>query len=230
MAERKEADDEFNPRHRIVGAVILVALAVIFLPMVLNDQPQETGTAPVTEAPVADARMARVPLADDATPVAADRDRATAPARGTRIVTVPVDPVTVAPGNSRSGDAPPARPVAETPPPAPVATVEPARVERQPAPEPAASATSKAPVAARPATAGGGWIVQVGVFSQADNAHRLQERLKAKGYAVMLDPPGAPKGKNVRVEVGPYKDQAAAKTAAARIEREFDIKGIVRSQ
>lgn len=223
MAERKEAEDEFNPRHRIVGAVILVALAVIFLPMVLNDEPP-TGTEPVVETPVADTRVTGVPPADETTPEAADRDLPVAAPRSTRIVTVPVEPVTTTPRPERPVDAPAARlaPVV-TPSQSPVARAE-------PAPAPLAN-TSKKPAVATPSTAvTGGWVIQVGVFSQADNARRLQERLKAKGYAVTLDPPGTPKGKTVRVEVGPYKDQAAAKSAAARIERDFAIQGIVRSR
>ena len=230
MAERKEAEDEFNPRHRIVGAVILVALAVIFLPMVLNDEPPPTGTTPVVETPVADTRMSGMPPADDAAPAVTDRDLPVAPSRSTRIVTVPVDSVATVPRPERSGDALSAKPAPVAPSAGPVATIEPSRIEPQPSPAPVAGTSKKAPVAARPTTTSSGWIVQVGVFSQADNARRLQERLKAKGYAVTLDPPGAPKGKTVRVEVGPYKDQAAAKSAAARIQRDFDINGIVRSQ
>jgi DedD protein len=37
MADRNEARPDFNPKHRIVGAIILVALVVIFVPMLLNE-------------------------------------------------------------------------------------------------------------------------------------------------------------------------------------------------
>jgi DedD protein len=37
MADRNEARLDFNPKHRIAGAVILVALVVIFVPMLLNE-------------------------------------------------------------------------------------------------------------------------------------------------------------------------------------------------
>ncbi len=219
MAERKEAEDEFNPRHRIVGAVILVALAVIVLPMVLNDEPP-IATEPVLETPAAEPRTSGVLPVDEPVPAVTDRDLPVAPSRSTRIVTVPVDPITTAARPERPGDAPSAKPA----PAVPATGVEPSRT----APPPAAS--TKTSVATPPVATRSGWIVQVGVFSQADNARRLQERLKAKGYAVTLDPPGASRGKTVRVEVGPYKDQAAAKSAAARIQRDFDINGIVRSQ
>ena len=63
MAERKEAEDDFNPRHRIVGAVILVALAVIFLPMLLSDRPSETGNSGVVSGgPAPETRIVTTPV------------------------------------------------------------------------------------------------------------------------------------------------------------------------
>ena len=64
----------------------------------------------------------------------------------------------------------------------------------------------------------------------ADNVRRLHEKLSKKGYSVILDPPSPQKGKPVRVEVGPYKDIAAAKDAQARIQNEFGINGVLRKQ
>jgi cell division septation protein DedD len=58
----------------------------------------------------------------------------------------------------------------------------------------------------------------------------LQEKLKAKGYAAALDPSPPVKGKTVRVEVGPYAEEKAAKGAAARIQSDFGIQGIVHSE
>lgn len=225
MAERTQADDEFNPRHRIVGAVILVALAVVLLPMVLNDQPPDGGEPAPGDVPVADARSGPGP-SPDVLPggvLPAGGTERPLPAGRTRIVTVPVEPVAVVPPVE-----PAAGSVVRAPVESPVAAAEPVRPEARPAGEPAAAAGA-GKAAGTAVAASGGWIVQVGVFSQADNARRLEQRLKAKGYAVLLDPPGAPRGKPVRVEVGPYRDQSAARAAAVRIERDFAIKGIVRA-
>ena len=97
-------------------------------------------------------------------------------------------------------------------------------------PKPATEPKTAKPAApAKSATAsGGGWSVQVGAFSHLENAKRLQQKLKQKGYSSTLDPPSPPKGKTVRVEVGPFKDAEAAKTAQARIQNELGIKGVVR--
>jgi len=137
------------------------------------------------------------------------------PGTQSKTVVVPVEPATETPpvvkAPSVSGDS---RPEAK---PAP---------ESKPVPE-----TKTATAPAKPAaSAQKGWLVQVGAFSQPDNARRLYEKLRQKGYSAILDPPNPQKGKTVRVEVGPYKDADAAKVAQARIQREFGIKGVVRKQ
>ena len=48
MADRG-GQTEFNPRHRILGAVILVTLAVILLPMILREQPPPKAPPPARE-------------------------------------------------------------------------------------------------------------------------------------------------------------------------------------
>lgn len=211
MAERKQAEDDFNPRHRIVGAVILVALAVIFLPLLLNDHPTETQPGPVATVPVPDTRVIVAPVPPLGSTPRPD-PRETAPAAGpgstvvTKVVPVPVEPVV-----------PPASVPIESAKPVPKENAE---------PQPSKTAS----VAARPALpVEKGWMVQVGAFSHLENARHLQEKLKQKGFPALLDPPTPAKGKTVRVEVGPYKDAAAAKAAAARMHSELGIKGIVRS-
>jgi DedD protein len=223
MAERKAAEDEFNPRHRIVGAVILVALAVIFLPMLLHEQPPATHTTGLTDTPVAETRVVVAPPRTDR-PSAASARPADKPVPGvtTRMVTVPVEP---APAKPTPG---PVKVEAAQPAGEPAARTEPVKSPAQVGAklEPVAKPVAKA---GAPAAGGKRWIVQVGVFSQPDNARRLQEKLKAKGYAATLDPSPPVKGKTVRVEVGPYAEEKAAKNAAARIQGDFGIKGIVHS-
>jgi dihydrofolate synthase/folylpolyglutamate synthase len=216
MAERKEADDSFNPRHRIVGAVVLVALAVIFLPMLLNDRAPEKESR--TTAP--DARTVMLPVTPPrdnpaGSIVPPETEKVTEKPGTTKTIVVPVEPTTEIPAAVKA-------PVVQ----------EPLQPETKTVPETKPVTATKQPTAAvKPAaTAGKHWVVQVGAFSQLENAKRLYERLGQKGYSAMLDPPNPAKGKTVRVEVGPYKDSAAAKAAQARIQTEFGIKGVVRKQ
>ncbi len=206
MAERKEADQEFNPRHRIVGAVVLVALAVILLPLLLSDRPPETRTAGDPESPLPENRVVTRPVAPlNDKPVSsvipAPAEEPASATVKTRTVAVPVESPSPQPDTA-----------------APTAPKEPA------------STLAPAATAAKPAAKEKGWVVQVGVFSQIDNAKRLQDKLRKKGYSVALDPPVPETGKNVRVEVGPYKDTTTAKAAITRIQSEFGIKGVLRAE
>lgn len=216
MAERKEADDSFNPRHRIVGAVVLVALAVIFLPMLLNDRAPEKDSS--TAAP--DTRSVVLPVTPPReNPVGnimpPESETTTEKPGTTKTVIVPVEPTTEIPAAVKAPVTPESR-----------------QPEAKPVPETKpVAATKKSTQTVQPATtAGKHWVVQVGAFSQLENAKRLHERLAKKGYSAILDPPNPANGKTVRVEVGPYRDAAAAKAAQARIQSEFGIKGVVRKQ
>lgn len=225
MAERKPAEDDFNPRHRIVGAVILVALAVIFLPLLLREQPPETRSISAVDSPVPDTRIVVAPV----TPIGPGTGGRGAPAgkgdapppSGDRTVAVPVEPLTDQ-----------AAPPAET---GPAVTQTEAKTGSTPSvtsvkpAQPVTPAKTK-DTPAKPVLAPRGWVVQVGAFSQAENAKRLHAKLEKKGYPVFLVPPSLDKAKTVRVDVGPFKDSVQAKAAQGRIQNEFGIQGIVRQQ
>ena len=214
MAERKEVEEDFNPRHRIVGAVVLVALAVIFLPMLLSDRPPEPDAVGPSGLTAPDSKIVVMPVTPPGEkPVPAPKPNAstTTPEKSatTKTVMIPVEPTADIPA------------LEKTP-----STSEIPNAQPKPVPEPKTPKT--AALAKSATTSGGGWTVQVGAFSHLENAKRLQEKLKQKGYSAKLDPPAPAKGKTVRVEVGPFKDADAAKTAQTRIQNELGIKGVVR--
>lgn len=216
MAERKAAEDNFNPRHRIIGAVILVALAVIFLPMLLSDHPPAGRSTGSDGLPVPETRVVTVPVPQpgdkpDTARRAANGSAATATSPPTKTVAVPVEPVLP-------------EPVDEAAPASDAAAPSPSVKKSEPAPTRAPAAKPAASVAA------GKWVIQAGVFAQPENARHLQERLRQKGFAATLDPANPAHGKTVKVLVGPYPDAAAAKAAAARLHSELGIQGIVRSR
>lgn len=209
VAERKESEDHFNPRHRIVGAVVLVALAVIFLPMLLSDRPPETGPADVAGTAAPNTKTVVMPV----TPPGEFSKTPEKSASVAKTVVVPVEPPVEFPAEVQVPPLPEAPSLPAKPAPEP----KPAKVKTEARPKPAAAAEN-------------GWVVQAGAFTHIENAKRLQAQLKHKGYSALLDPPNPAKGKTVRVEVGPYKDAAAAKAAQVRLENEFGIQGVVRKQ
>lgn len=229
-----QTGQEFDPKHRIIGAIVLVALAVIFVPMILDNgsPPPPAGAAkpPATPGSAADTRVVVAPVPVSGQPPAPP----TAP--------------TVGPATRTSGAMPPAPAAPASPPPKivanplalpplpPVPAEKPAAPEAPkpppPAPPPPAPPPPKpvAPEPAKPtpvARVDRGWIVQVGVFGQPTNARRLRERLKQQGFPAELDDTTVDNAPALRVRVGPYADSAAAKSAQGRIQRELDIKGVV---
>lgn len=188
MTERDDNHD-FDPKHRIVGAVILVALAVIFLPMILNKQPEPPAVAPIAEIPPPDSRVVTAPVA-------------------------PLEPATpTAPAVSE----PPKEPVNEPP------VVKPA----EPAPAPAAKPNKPAVKDKPAAKIEKGWVVQAGVFASAENAKQLRDKLRKLGYTTEIDNLTVDAKSMARVRVGPYRDNAAAKAAQARLQTQAGVKGVV---
>lgn len=182
----------FNPLQRIVGAVVLVVLAVIFLPMIVRPRPVPRPPVAAPGAPSA----AQVPAA-------AARSGTQAP--------VPTPAPTPAP-----------TPVAKSGPAAGALAAPPATtpaVKMQPVPlvsrtHPWAPA---APPAARPQAAGDQWFVQVASLANLHAARRLQQRLAHAGFRVRLAHAGRPHRPLYRVQVGPYDRRAAAVVAQRRV-------------
>ena len=71
-------------------------------------------------------------------------------------------------------------------------------------PEPAASAT-------------GMWAVQLGSFSNKQNAEKLAADLRKQGYAAFLSQLETDEGRLHRVRIGPQKDRQSAEAMAARL-------------
>ena len=224
-------------KQRLIGAAVLVALAMIFLPMLLKgpdtaepdaarvplempsapDQEFETRELPlVAPSPVTAEGgvlgMETRPASDDPNAVAtvdqtgqpaarADFDPAAepAPAPGTGTGTVPA--VDAATGLAQAPAAAPA-PAATAP-----AT-----------PAPAAPAATPTPAPLPASAAAGRYVVNVGSFSNLDNARSLADRLRAAGLPLTsesVDVSGKPA---MRLRVGPYGDRTAAEAARLRVE------------
>jgi len=71
------------------------------------------------------------------------------------------------------------------------------------------------------------WAVQVGSFAKADNAAKLEARLRGAGFPAFVDPVAGPKGIRYRVRVGPVLDKSEAVKLAERIHERLGLKGFV---
>jgi DedD protein len=200
-------------KQRMVGALVLVALAVIFLPMLFSrqdEQRQVTVEAPAApQAPaMPQVQMETVavpePQALPQEPVPTDEEVAedTAPA-------APVAPA-------------PTAPIMITKPVAPPAVAKPI-----PAPaQPITAASSKPDTTQSRVDANGlsvSWSVQLASLSSRASAESLQKTLRTQGYNAYIR---SADGKN-RVFVGPLIERAEADRLRDLLGRQQNLKGFV---
>ncbi|WP_223503103.1 SPOR domain-containing protein [Pseudomonas sp. GL-RE-29] len=207
-------------KQRMVGALVLVALAVIFLPMLFSrqdEQRQVTVEAPA--APQAPA-MPQVqvepvvvpePQALPQEPVPSDEEIAQQEAPA-----VPSAPAATAP-------APTAKPVAP-PAPAPVPALA-AKPSTAPA-QPITAAPGKPDTTQSRVDANGlsvSWSVQLASLANRESAEKLQKTLRSQGYNAYIR---SADGKN-RVFVGPLIERAEADRLRDLLNRQQNLKGFV---
>ncbi len=197
-------------KQRLVGAVVLVSLAVIIIPMLLPGEGSYTRQQPVSTIPAEpDYRFAPLPEPPPAPPVA-QAPPVPVEALPAPVVEEPAKPETPAVTGEKSATRPIAEPVTKPDLPVDAAT-------------PKQSAVSKA--GDGQAT---GWVVQVGSFSNARNARALRDRLRTQGRAAFVEAVKDTHGKPVyRVRVGPELRRDLAEKLQQRLARDAGLKGIV---
>jgi len=177
-------------KERIIGAVVLVIVVVLVVPIFLDGPPDESDVI---------SERVLLPGQDDqkTQTVVLDRDR-----------TDPV-PATSSPTPARQ------EPAREDP--KPVAVEQKQPEPRTPTPKPAPDPV-KEPVAEQPAASTTGmWAVQLGSFSNKDNAEKLAADLRKQGYAAFLSQLAQDGGQLHRVRIGPQKDRESAEAMASRL-------------
>lgn len=208
---------EHTVKQRVVGAVVLVALAVIFIPVFLEG-PEEQGAPRDLELPqeMEDLREGRIepleplelPPETVTTVVIEGSGEKTSEAGAVE------EPAPMEPQPAVKPEAPePAAPVADSGPDA--------APEAEPEPSPAAAA---APSEAAPKS---GWAVQVGAFGSQDNAIALRDRLRKAGFTAYVEKAQLASGTLYRVRIGPEIERADADALLEKLTRETGVKGKV---
>jgi DedD protein len=199
-------------KERLVGAVVLMVVAVVFIPMILSG-PREPEPAP------APARQAATPArtpADFSSRIVPLTPSATPPPRAAAA------PSPAAEAGPEPAVRPAPEPEPEPAPPTQIAAPSPA-----PAPSPPPHTTASVAPAAAAREARAGWVVQLGSFSNARNAYALRDRLKNNGFAAFAESAGAGADEVTRVYVGPEPDRERAEKHVARLLEQTRLKGIV---
>ena len=198
-------------KRRLIGATVLVSLAIIFLPMLLSHKPvarHQGKMAPIPAEPERsfDASLLREIPAEEPQPAPAE------PEREEPVVAEPATPVSKA-----------------TPRPKPVPRLKsrPVAPPHIPAPETVQAKSRNADKT----TAGGSptaWVVRVGSFSSRASADKLVKKLRKAGLDTMDPVAVTVKGKRYyRVQVGPQLDKKRAERLLPRVNKIARTKGQV---
>jgi len=200
-------------KERLVGAAVLVAIAVWLVPWVLDGPEGEVETPgsslqlPSAEEPMP-MRTQTLRLGDAPESTA---ETETAPAVTLPAATPPVEESATAAEPVRTAETQPE--VAAEPEPTRVAEARPESAA------PAAVAPTPAPTtpAKPPAAAAGDWTVQLGSFSEEANARRLAQRAGTFGHKAEVSSYRSGARTLYRVRVGPQATRAAADAAASSL-------------
>lgn len=209
-------------RRRLVGAIALALLAVIVLPMVMDQEPKPLTQDIQIRIPSQDSGAASplsrlVPNKPLPTPLPAE-SKSTVPAPAPAAPAVAASPAAASDGKA------PAQAQATTELPkaaAPAASA--ASVAEKPNDKPAAKTSStphkpdSALAAAR--TNGEQWEIQLGAYKDLANVKALQARLKEYGYPSFTEKVETPQGERIRVRGGPFASREAAEKAQARLKK-----------
>lgn len=212
---------KYGMRERLSGAVIVIALAVIFVPMLFDEPtPREERPQPVLtiDQPI---EVERTSVADPEPPESLGNISQPRPLVDTR---GSVEAVEGASGEGSSGAG---ESVVEVP------SVEPSDEQAPPEVQPevadpiaelARSANEDNASSPSSSVAEGGWAVQAGSFGEAANAERLESQLKEQGFEAYRRQRD---GGLTSVYVGPYESSDAGERARTELKERANIQGLL---
>lgn len=224
---RAPSDEEIQlrkrARRRLVGAILLVTVAVVILPMVLDQEPRPVTQDIAIHIPSkgrgSDFAPRVAPSAE--TPRAAPQTQAARPPAAPEAPKA-ADSAVEAPAPKAEAEKPKSEP--EAPKPVP---------DKPPEPPPAANAAREAPAPEPKAQAQGGpaakaeaFVVQLDAFSNPANAKQQQKRLADAGIKSFTDTVRTQKGELTRVRVGPYASREQAEQMRDKLAR-LGVKSVV---
>ncbi|MBS0584294.1 MAG: SPOR domain-containing protein [Proteobacteria bacterium] len=200
-------------KQRLLGAAVLIALAIIFVPMFFSGTPPKTdGTTtqnlnipPAPERNFETRNLSVDPPKPGAVPTPAPGTPPAAPssAAGDKVATVDTGaPASFEAPDSATRPAPAAKPTG-------AATAAAAPAPAPPVPAPAPPAVS----------AEGRYLVNLGVYADAGHAGALVDKIRKLGYPAFAEATEYQGKAAQRVRVGPYAERAAAENVRLKIKQ-----------
>jgi DedD protein len=204
---------DLSLKQRLLGAAVLIALAVIFVPMIMS------GSAPQKSAEMETSSLAIPPAPDRefqqrVLPVDAASSNPTAPAASPPVANSDKITTVDATATTKPEAVPAPTPAVSPPAVKPAATV---ATKSESAPVAAAPPSTEAPKLVPGQAANGHFFVHLGIYTATKNSEELIATLKKGGFPAFAEASEF-QGKHAeRVRVGPFTNRAAAEAARLRI-------------
>lgn len=213
-------------KQRLVGAAVLVSIAILVVPVLLDGgyrraAPPTRDMAPMPQDGFEDMVAPLPPDVKQALEAGLGADPDALSSAAAEAATALDTPQVSAP--AFVDEAPPPAPEAAAPVPPPVPAPQPA-ADTKPAPSPKPVPTP-APAAATPGAEQ--WTVQLGSFASRTNAEGLLARVKASGAGGFILPLTDGGKTSYRVRAGPVAGRAAADRLRQDLERSQGIRGML---
>ena len=214
---------EISLKQRLIGASVLIALAVIFVPMFLDGSGQERrATDESIVIPEPEFKFEeQLPRLDQM----GSEPLATSPLQSNEVATPKTTIRSEESLSTPTPTAPPQKPPAKSQPIVKPSVVSEVQVPLVTEPTSKSKFESKPTTQAKPTSSG--WVVQVGSFRHKNNAVSLRNKLRRAGYAAFEDAGGNTKTPVYRVKVGPESRRDRAIALRARLLSQQKLKGIV---
>lgn len=197
-------------RRRLIGAITLGLIAVVFLPMIFDSEPRRSSSAMKPQE-----ISVQLPSKEDqpALPVPSVAPVVPAsPATSSAMVEPSKPPVAVAETVKEPPKDPPKEAAKATPPASETIKPAPKTVEK-----PAAKTEKAEKAEPKPSADKKGFVVQLGVFGDADNARQAIAKMKDAKLPVYSESIPIKSGNATRVRVGPYATKEKADAALAQV-------------
>jgi DedD protein len=209
--------DDINLKQRLVGAVVLVSLAVIFIPLILDGRDPSVNYITKSNIPPKPERdfVSRViPLNPSPVP----QPEVLEP----EVIAEPVEaaPVVEEKAEKAAQPADAVKPASKAPAKAKTAT-------KPVVTEPAPKVIAKPKLVAKPKTGLSAWAVQVGSFGSKKNAYALRDKLRKQGFNAFVDTLYNKDTPTFRVRVGPEIKLERAEALQAKLAKVLKAKPIV---
>ncbi|NPU93369.1 MAG: hypothetical protein HPY82_15775 [Gammaproteobacteria bacterium] len=224
---------EQNLKQRLVGALVLISLAVIFLPLVFDGQQQRIDTTQyaIPEQPALTLKAVDIePLEQQAAQELAVVNAVTQQKQEQEEQAATQMPADANPAANSTASVPATQqqsPVAATSAPATPSTQATSPVATYIEQEKKIDQALQTAPPGQTVDLADAWIIQVGAFSSQPNADGLRDKLKANGYPAFVKPVKVAAGSLFKVYVGPEIRRQRADQQKLELEQKFQLKALI---